>query len=132
MCARHHSSLVCESSIVTNLPPSQVLVCESRTLTNLSLSQILVTELVSEPPGLVLNESEPCTPPNLRVMAKEKLVQGSTRPLQVYSRRKVPIFQPICVQEFEPVSVNEVPFLPLLFLTLNYHTKAYLTQMTMI
>ncbi|RVX02046.1 hypothetical protein CK203_025445 [Vitis vinifera] len=86
----------------------------------------------SEPPGLVLNESEPCTPPNLRVMAKEKLVQGSTRPLQVYSRRKVPIFQPICVQEFEPVSVNEVPFLPLLFLTLNYHTKAYLTQMTMI
>ena len=84
MSSKHHSSLVCESSTVTNLPLSQVPVLPSK--------PIVVIKPVSKPLALVLNESEPCTPPNVRVNAKEKQVQSSTRPLQIAQEGKLVSF----------------------------------------
>ena len=75
MSSRHYSSPICESSIVTNLPSSQVLVTP--------FESILVTEPVFEPSAPILNESELCASLVVRVMAKEKQLQSSTHPLQV-------------------------------------------------
>ena len=72
-------------------------VCESCTVTNLSPSQVSITESFSKPLAPFLNEFESCTP----------------CPLQVYSRRKASIIQPIHAQVFEPVFSNEVTVSPL-------------------
>ena len=41
-------------------------------------------------------------------MAKDKQVQSSTHPLLHYSRRKVPIVQPMQIHELEPTPGNKV------------------------
>ena len=83
MSSRHYSSPICESSIVTNLPSSQVLVTPFESILVTPFESILVTKPVFEPSAPILNESELCASLVVRVMAKEKQRQSSTHPLQV-------------------------------------------------
>ena len=58
------------------------------------------------PHALIETQNPPSSGPIS--MAKDKLVQSSTRPLLHYSRRKAPIVQPMQIQELESAPGNEV------------------------